>query len=57
MEALTAVSVAALTIYDMAKALEKTMTIGKVQLLQKRGGKSGDWQRSGPVGTQGGAAR
>ena len=46
MEALTAVSVAALTIYDMAKALEKTMVIGNVQLLEKRGGKSGDWQRS-----------
>lgn len=45
MEALTAVSVAALTIYDMAKALEKTMTIGAVQLLEKRGGKSGDWRR------------
>ena len=47
MEALTAVSVAALTIYDMAKALEKTMTIGNVQLLHKSGGSSGDWQRSG----------
>ena len=47
MEALTAVSVAALTIYDMAKALEKTMTIGDIRLLQKKGGKSGDWQRSG----------
>ena len=47
MEALTAVSVAALTIYDMAKALEKTMTIGDVQLLHKSGGRSGDWQRSG----------
>ena len=46
MEALTAVSVAALTIYDMAKALEKRMTIGGVRLLEKRGGKSGDWQRS-----------
>lgn len=46
MEALTAVSVAALTIYDMAKALEKTMTIGNIQLLEKQGGKSGDWQRS-----------
>ena len=46
MEALTAVSVAALTIYDMAKALEKTMTIGDIRLLQKKGGKSGDWQRS-----------
>ena len=43
MEALTAVSAAALTIYDMAKALEKTMVIGEVQLLEKRGGKSGDY--------------
>ncbi len=48
MEALTAVSVAALTIYDMAKALEKSMVIEGVQLLRKRGGKSGDWQRSVP---------
>ena len=46
MEALTAVSVAALTIYDMAKALEKTMTISNICLLEKRGGKSGDWQRA-----------
>jgi cyclic pyranopterin phosphate synthase len=45
MEALTAVSVAALTIYDMAKALEKTMTIGAVRLLEKTGGKSGEWRR------------
>ena len=45
MEALTAVSVAALTIYDMAKALEKTMQIGNIRLLEKRGGKSGDWSR------------
>lgn len=45
MEALTAVSVAALTIYDMAKALEKGMVIGNVCLLEKQGGKSGDWQR------------
>ncbi len=44
MEALTAVSVAALTIYDMAKALEKTMIIGEIRLLEKRGGKSGDWR-------------
>ncbi len=47
MEALTAVSVAALTIYDMAKALEKGMVIGEIRLLEKRGGKSGDWQRAG----------
>ncbi|GIV80150.1 MAG: cyclic pyranopterin monophosphate synthase accessory protein [Litorilinea sp.] len=45
MEALTAVSVAALTIYDMAKALEKTMTIGGIRLLEKQGGKSGPWRR------------
>ena len=46
MEALTAASVAALTIYDMAKALEKTMTITSICLLEKQGGKSGDWQRA-----------
>jgi cyclic pyranopterin phosphate synthase len=46
MEALTAVSVAALTIYDMAKALDKGMVIGNVRLLEKQGGKSGDWRRS-----------
>lgn len=45
MEALTAVSVAALTIYDMAKALEKGMVIGDIRLLEKQGGKSGDWRR------------
>jgi cyclic pyranopterin monophosphate synthase len=43
MEALTAVSVAALTIYDMAKAVEKTMRIGNIRLVHKRGGKSGEW--------------
>lgn len=43
MEALTAVSVALLTIYDMAKALDKTMTIGGIHLASKTGGKSGDW--------------
>jgi cyclic pyranopterin phosphate synthase len=42
MEALTAVSVAALTIYDMAKAVEKTMCIHNVRLVRKSGGKSGD---------------
>jgi cyclic pyranopterin phosphate synthase len=42
MEALTAVSVAALTIYDMAKAVEKTMRIGEIRLVRKRGGKSGE---------------
>jgi len=43
MEALTAVSVAALTVYDMAKAVEKTMVIKDIRLLEKHGGKSGDW--------------
>lgn len=47
MEALTAVSVAALTIYDMAKALDKSMTIGEICLLEKQGGKSGEWRRDG----------
>jgi cyclic pyranopterin phosphate synthase len=42
MEALTAVSVAALTIYDMAKAAEKTMRIENIRLIEKRGGQSGD---------------
>jgi cyclic pyranopterin phosphate synthase len=44
MEAMTAVSVALLTIYDMAKAIDKAMTIDSVRLLSKTGGKSGDWQ-------------
>ena len=44
MEARTAVSVALLTIYDMAKAIDKAMTIDSVRLLSKTGGKSGDWQ-------------
>ncbi|MEF3274369.1 MAG: cyclic pyranopterin monophosphate synthase MoaC [Chloroflexus sp.] len=45
MEALTAVSVAALTIYDMCKAVDKTMQIDAIRLIAKRGGRSGDWQR------------
>ena len=43
MEALTAVSVAALTIYDMVKAVDKAMVIGNVRLVSKRGGRSGDY--------------
>ena len=43
MEALTAVSVALLTVYDMAKAIDKGMIITGIRLLEKRGGKSGDW--------------
>ncbi|MBE9039625.1 cyclic pyranopterin monophosphate synthase MoaC [Oscillatoriales cyanobacterium LEGE 11467] len=46
MEALTAVSVAALTLYDMAKALEKSMEIEGIRLVRKTGGKSGDYRRS-----------
>src|SRR5215475_11690918 len=45
MEALTAVAVAALTLYDMCKAVEKGISIGPVRLLEKSGGKSGHWTR------------
>lgn len=45
MEAMTAVSMALLTIYDMLKAVDRAMVIGSVQLEEKRGGKSGDWKR------------
>ncbi|MEB6230562.1 cyclic pyranopterin monophosphate synthase MoaC [Staphylococcus xylosus] len=45
MEALTAASVVALTVYDMTKALDKSMIIGETYLLSKTGGKSGDFQR------------
>ena len=43
MEALTAVSAACLTVYDMAKALDRAMTIGGIRLLHKSGGRSGEW--------------
>jgi cyclic pyranopterin phosphate synthase len=49
MEAMTAASVAALTLYDMAKALDKAMIIEQVALWQKRGGKSGDFTHPDPV--------
>jgi len=45
MEALTAVQITLLTVYDMCKAVDKGMTIEGVRLLEKRGGKSGHWQR------------
>jgi cyclic pyranopterin phosphate synthase len=45
MEALTAASVAALTIYDMCKAVDKAMVISDIMLLKKSGGKSGEWKR------------
>jgi cyclic pyranopterin monophosphate synthase len=52
MEALTAVSVASLTLYDMCKAVEKGITIGPVRLLEKSGGKSGLWKgRTTPPAT------
>jgi cyclic pyranopterin monophosphate synthase len=45
MEALTAVSVACLTVYDMVKAVDRSMEIGPVRLLEKTGGTRGDWRR------------
>jgi cyclic pyranopterin phosphate synthase len=46
MEALTAVSVGLLTIYDMCKAMDRGMVLGSIRLLKKDGGKTGLWQRS-----------
>ena len=48
MEAMTAASVSALTVYDMLKAVDKGITITDVRLLEKSGGKSGDWRRAAP---------
>jgi cyclic pyranopterin monophosphate synthase len=50
MEALTAASVAALTIYDMCKAVDRGMEIHSLRLLHKEGGKSGAWRRDAQVG-------
>jgi cyclic pyranopterin phosphate synthase len=50
MEALTAVAVAALTVYDMVKAVDKTMVIGDIRLEYKAGGKSGTYRRAGRAG-------
>jgi len=47
MEALTAASISALTIYDMCKAVDKSMVIGSTYLLEKSGGKNGDYKRNG----------
>ena len=47
MEALTAVSVASLTLFDMLKAIDRTMIISGIEVTSKSGGKSGDWSRSG----------
>ena len=53
MEAMTAASVAALTVYDMVKGVERGVTIGAVRLIAKSGGKSGDWVRHDPPGHDG----
>lgn len=50
MEALAAVTAAALTIYDMCKAIDRGMVISEIRLDEKRGGKSGTWQREQPAG-------
>ena len=47
MEALTAVSFACLTLFDMLKAIDRSMVIGGIEVVTKSGGKSGDWHRSG----------
>ncbi len=50
MEALTAVAVAALTVYDMVKAVDKGMVIGNIRLMLKTGGESGTYRRAGQAG-------
>ena len=50
MEALTAVSVACLTIYDMLKAADKAMTLGDIRLIEKTGGRSGTYRAPDPTG-------
>jgi cyclic pyranopterin phosphate synthase len=57
MEALTAASVAALTVYDMVKGVEKSVEIRSVRLVSKTGGKSGDWTRASEDGGHDGAKR
>jgi cyclic pyranopterin phosphate synthase len=52
MEALTAVSVAALTVYDMCKSADKEMVISDIVLLEKSGGKSGEYRRDEAPGTK-----
>jgi cyclic pyranopterin phosphate synthase len=54
MEALTGVSTALLTVYDMCKAVDKTMEIGEIRLCTKKGGKSGDFVHPGETTTGGG---
>ena len=45
MEAIVAVTVALVTVYDMVKAVDKSMTLGEIRLEEKTGGTGGDWQR------------
>jgi cyclic pyranopterin phosphate synthase len=52
MEALTAVSAAALTIYDMCKAVDREMVIGEIRLIEKHGGKSGSFVRRDAAGKE-----
>ena len=54
MEALVAASAAGLTVYDMCKAVDRGMSLERVRLVEKRGGKSGTWIRPGEPGAQGG---
>jgi cyclic pyranopterin monophosphate synthase len=49
MEALTACAIAALTVYDMCKSSDRSMTIGELALWEKTGGRSGSWRRPGPA--------
>jgi cyclic pyranopterin phosphate synthase len=56
MEALTAVQVGLLTLYDMLKSADRAMTIGPVRLLEKRGGRSGDWRHPDAPAPDGGDA-
>ena len=57
MEALTAVAVAALTVYDMVKAVDKTMVIGNIRLMLKAGGKSGTYREERGRGRKGGIGK
>ena len=57
MEALTAAAVAALTVYDMVKALDKSIEIQDLYLLEKTGGKSGDFRRAAPLADARGSAK
>jgi cyclic pyranopterin phosphate synthase len=54
MEAMTACSVAALTIYDMCKSMDRSMYISEISLWEKSGGRSGNWRREVPAGAMDG---